>query len=274
MSENKNIVSPASVDTAEIVGQVFEEENRPPEDTAKKDENGSDETSVTEKPSTDVKPEEEAVTATSDEDGQQDKVKFGNREFATEKEALKEAERVIGHNANLANELTKLKSEAEEVKTKLEEAIGINEKWVEWAEDTERGENKEKPGEKVEDIVRRVLAEYDRRNENIVLEKQLKEEVNKIQTLTNFDEVLPMLQDLATKTNPLTGKFFTPFEAYKFACWDKGLDNLLEEKKEKPKPVPSADMAQIATRPSGGKNEPPKKGEEADEVSDILSQYL
>jgi ribosomal protein L12E/L44/L45/RPP1/RPP2 len=83
-----------------------------------------------------------------------------------------------------------------------------------------------------------------------------------------------MLQDLASKTNPLTGKSFTPFEAYKFACWEKGLDNLLVEKQEKPKPVPSADMAKAATRPSGSKNDPPKKEEEADEVSDILSQYL
>jgi hypothetical protein len=278
---NEKAVLDAATQAAEIAEQVFTEDR--PSETGEKLEQAENTQSDAEQAPADPKQTgEEEASATSDvsgettTDGQQKAVKLGNREFATVDEAIKEAERVVGHNANLASEVTTFKTKFQDTQTKLEEALKANQEWAEWAEAQKSGEKTELPNQpKLEDVVRKVLAEREAHDHIKTLEVKLKSEVDQLQTLSNFNQALPILQKLADQVNPSTGSKFTPFEAYKYACWELGLKNELVKSDTKPVSPASSEAAKSAVRPTGNgtkaatKTEPPK-----DEVDEILSQYF
>lgn len=282
MSEEHKAPEPAS-QTGDLLGQVLGD--RQPE-ASPVEEKGEGEKSEPEQAPTDDKKEGDDGTATPEgeapkedkpDDGQQKTVKLGNREFQSAEEALKEANRVVGHNANLASEVSTYKTKVSELEAKVQEALEANAKWAEWAEANAKGEETEKPNTpKLEEVVRKVLEERDNRDQMKTVEQQMKTEVEKLQTFGNFDEALPMLKDLADKTNPQTGKNFTPYEAYEYTCWKLGLENELT-KKEPTKPVSPAEGAmKAASRPAGTPKSPAPKQEEQkrDDVDEMISRYF
>lgn len=189
-------------------------------------------------------------------------VKIGEREFATTEDALKEAARIMGHNGNLAGKLTSLEADytnlhntASALKTALEQAAEHNRQWQEWYQATQEGKDVAAPVKEqdVEAIVRKVDAERREAAETARILDELKKGVEEIEAAPNYLQVHPIIDRIADKINPLTGKPFTPREAYAFACREAGIPNLLDKKPEPPKPVANPAARKAAARPASNK---------------------
>lgn len=187
------------------------------------------------------------------EDDPQDKtIKIGNREFATPEDAIGEAKRVIGHNANLAGDLKVATERTEDLQKQLNDAMEANKEWAEYAESLKKGDV---DPDKIAQRAVRTMREEEVRAQKI---ESMKTELSEIEKLDNYNDVYSILTKIADKSDPLTGVPFTPKSAYAFAVKQLGLPNLLEKSTdapptEKPKeaPKPPPDMGQHAQRPTG-----------------------
>jgi len=202
-------------------------------------------------------------------------VKIGNREFASVDDAIKEANRVIGHNANLAGQVTTLQGENETLRTGLKELREANQEWAAWAASIKAGKDIDPKM-----LIKATLDEYKNSQSQAEGEKQMHAELNELKQLSNFTELVPHMYKIADRVNPLTGEFFTPREAYRFVCQYFGLENQLDKKPASPqvpkKPAPKAPVAPpVPARPTGANQTktPPKKN--APDDADIeLGRYL
>jgi hypothetical protein len=190
-------------------------------------------------------PTEETTTEeATEEDVEQPKpLKIGEREFATTEDALKEATRIIGRNAQLAGDTKRFKSEAQEFKAKYEEALRVNSEWAnlfekskkrQGQEDTEDFEETPKakfdPEEVATKAARAAAAEIRAEQAREIQTQKMMQELNEVVALPNYDEVSETIELLSDKINPLSGKYYTPKEAYEFACKYNDVDNLLNPK--------------------------------------------
>lgn len=213
-------------------------------------------------------------------------LKLGNREFATPEDALAEAERLIGHNANLAGQVKEaatriVRYEKEiipDLQSKLKEAYAANQQWQEWYEAQQSGEAGEAPtavpAEAVEGIVERKLAEERTKQETEQMLSAWEQDVKAIEKLPNYAQAYDLMFQIADKTNPLTGKNFTPKEAYVFACKQLGIENQLEKKPAPPKPSVNPAVKNAASRPTSnaGANKVKTQQVELDEADEELAK--
>lgn len=211
-------------------------------------------------------PADEADPEDPKDEEPQTGIVIGNQTFATPEDAIKEAQRVIGHNANLAGDLARLESVVKTTQEQLDEALEANKEWEEWAAKAAEG----KVDPKV--IARQAIEEYENGKQESTRVQTIAQQVDTIRALPNFAQVQDVIVEIADQLNPLTKKNFTPIEAYEFACKHKGVDNLLTPKKPAPKaPEPPP---RTAARPTGqGKGAAPTpKADEPDEADIALRQ--
>jgi hypothetical protein len=201
-------------------------------------------------------------------------VKIGEREFATADDALKEAARIMGHNGNLAGQLTQaqeaytnLHATASTLKSALDEAVAHNQQWQEWYQGTQEGKKMPAPikEQDIESLVEKIEAKRRGRQEESDMLAELKKGVEEIEATANYHQVHPIVDRIADKINPLTGKPYTPREAYAFACREVGVQNLLEKKAAPPKSVVNPAARNAAARPApkkatGAGGKPQEKG--------------
>jgi hypothetical protein len=212
--------------------------------------------------------------------------KIGNVEYATADDALKEATRIIGRNANLAGDIRNAHGELESAKAtiaereaKLQEAIAANKEWQKWAEANAAGENKPMPNIPDADaIAEKVLQKQQEASRQESTKAALTAEFNEVTALPNWDDVEPTIRQIADKLNPLTGKHFTPKEAYRYACHETGAENLLIKKPEaKPAPVPvkpkTNPIASAAARPTASRGNPSGTAKpQRDDIDDFINE--
>lgn len=212
-----------------------------------------------------VKPLDDQKKEPEDSKPDDGTVKVGNRIFASVQDAAKEADRIIGRNAILAGDIAQLNekvsstaSALKEKEAQLQEALRINAEWVAWQKNTEEGKAAAVPGTDPDAIAERVAAKLHQREASKSQNEIIQREVDEIAKAPNYSDVYSVIANLADKTNPFTGKPFSPREAYAFACQHKGLQNLLDTPPsvvEAPKPVEKKTNTQsiknAAARPSG-----------------------
>lgn len=230
----------------------------------------------------DQKPEEGQE---DDKDKKSEEYKLGNRVFGTVEDALAEANRVVGHNANLAGKLT-------EAESQLAEALRVNQEWVEWHkslnETDEEGEQSPAKRSPVDidpdDLAKKAADEAVKRIQHDTrvaqLREQFSQELQTIKATNHYFQIQDIIEQLADKVNPLTGNYFTPLEAYKFACTERGVTPELGsngkpvEDKKAPRKIANPDAARSATRPSGGAPGASKEAPERSYVDDELSTHF
>jgi hypothetical protein len=243
-----------TLDTNDLAQQIFAD------DTA-----GAGEQSKVEVPETEDKPqaeeekpaideakaeesEEEAPEAPEDEEAAKPEdekkakgIRIGNQTFASEADAIVEAKRVIGHNANLAGEVRSISRERDELKEKLEEALTANEEWEKFTAQMEKGN--------VDPVLiaQKAIEAYERNKNKENLTNTLAEQVAEIQKLPKYADVEDVIYQISDKINPLTGKYFTPRESYDFALKWKGISETPEQSKPKVATVPK----NLAARATG-----------------------
>lgn len=166
-------------------------------------------------------------------------VKIGNREFASKEDAFKEAERIIGRNAQLAGKVSEKDRTIAEISAKLQEALEANQQFAKAFKKKAGGEfedevEEETPRLDPKEFARQAAAEMLQQTQQQAAQERMRLEVQEIVQLPNYDEVSDIFSQLSNQINPLTQRFFTPREAYKYACRELEIDNLLE-KKQAPK---------------------------------------
>lgn len=240
----------------------------------------------TEETKTDATPTEEKSDETKEE-APKAQYKIGNVEYATAEDALKEATRIIGRNANLAGDLNRVGKTVDEYKTQLaerdrtiQEALKANKEWEEWAKANANGEERAMPNLPTpDDIAEKV---YQKTREYSEKEKQtqaITQEFNDVTALSNWNDVEATIRAIADKVNPLTGKSFSPKEAYRFACNELGLENLLIKKPDtkiaapatSPKPKDNT-VASAAARPTASRGTASAPAQKRDDIDDELME--
>jgi len=211
-------------------------------------------------------------------------VKIGKQEFASVEDAVREATRIMGRNAELSGQLKQANARAEEatqalesVKAQLDEALKVNQQWAEWYEKATAGETAEPPHAKqpsIDEVVRKVLAEQEAARAEAERMKAIEAEFEKVQNAPNYPQVAETIYKIADQINPLTGKYFTPKEAYEFACRMAGIVPELET--TAPPPVPpkspvNSAVKSSAARPSGSGRLAPQQ---ETRVTTIEDEYL
>lgn len=206
-------------------------------------------------------------------------VKIGDREFASAEDALKEAARIMGHNGNLAGQLTNLTEHynslhatATSLKSALDQALQHNREWQEWFEQNNAGGDAPAPirGQNMEEVVKKVMLEQRREEETGRVVAELKKEVEFIESLPNYHQVHGIIDRIADQRNPLTGRNFTPREAYAFACRELGIQNLIEKKPVSPKPLAHPAAKNAAARPSAKKPSAPAPARKEKDFADRM----
>ena len=261
--------------------KVVEEEQKPeskPKEDAPADPSGESD----EKP--EVAPLEEDETPEEKKDESEVAYKIGSKQFGDVKDVVREANRLMGHNSNLVGQINTIKSQAEEAQTQLAEAIKVNQQWVDWYNKSQNGEDdkEESPAPaKKEAII-----------DPVAIAKQIKEELNNdkkrdeliemyktqhasVEATSNYYDIVETYNALSDKINPLTSNYFTPTEAYEFACKHHGLDSELtsDSKKEKAplKTVANPEAIKKAARPRTDSSLTPAPKNEKDWVDDVLT---
>lgn len=228
--------------------------------------------------------EEEAEESSEDESSEESTeakkpkgYRVGNQVFATADDAVAEATRIIGRNAQLAGDLSKRENAISDLQTQLQEAMQANQEWAEWAQAQQNGEDRPLPNAPSFDpdkIADSVAARIEARNAQRASRDELAKQVEGIIALPNFRQVANLVESIADKPNPLTGQIFTPNEAYDFAVANLGLPNLRKNPAAtKPAPVKKLDRSAVkgaAARPGSQRmgTTPPAKVERsfADEM--------
>lgn len=174
-------------------------------------------------------------------------IKIGDREFATPEDAIAEAGRVIGRNANIAGELETMKAERDE-------AVKANLAWQEWKKRQDAGEAPE-PGAPAEPkpidedaLADKVAAKVEERESKKAFVNRINAEIEEISKLPHYAAVYETIKTISDKADPLTGLPFTPKTAYAYALKHHGLS---AEAKPAPKPASSAAARAAAARPTG-----------------------
>lgn len=209
--------------------------------------------------------EDDPAEDDKDKEPQDGQIKIGNSVFASKDEAIKEAQRVIGHNANLAGDVARLETVVKSTQEQLDEALEANKEWQEWAAKAAEGKIDPKA------IAKQAIEEYENGKQESTRVQTIAQQVDTIKALPNFAQVQDVIIEIADQVNPITKKNFTPLEAYEFACKHKNVENLLSEKKPAPKtseapPAPP----RTAARPTGqGKGAAPTPKEEGPDAADI-----
>lgn len=208
-------------------------------------------------------------------------VRIGEREFATTDDALKEAARIMGHNGNLAGQLRDLgehyqtlHSTATSLKTQLDEAVRYNQEWQEWYNNTREGKETAAPvkQQNLEEVVEKVMSKQKQEESERRELEDLRKEVELIESQSNYPQVYAIVDRIADKLNPLTGKPFTPREAYAYACREVGVPNLLDKKPAAPKPLATPAARNAAARPSTKKGPAPAPAKEKDFADRMLDE--
>ncbi len=182
----------------------------------------------------DVDSDEEESEPESEDEGEEDESKtaktyrLGNQEFATAEDAIREATRIIGRNAQLAGDLHAKETETSRLQTALQEALQANQEWQEYYASLEAGNPGVKPTEKPldpDEFAARVEERVTQREQARAAKAQNETEINVLFALPSFREVVNDVRNLADKINPFTNKLFTPFEAYDLAVARHGIAN-------------------------------------------------
>lgn len=253
------------------------------EDTGKVDDSSDD------KPSDESTPPEGEAKETKPKSDEQDApLKIGDRVFATPADALKEATRIMGRNAQLAGELDTtreraetLSSEVSNYKTQLAKALETNQQWAAWYQKEKAGEAATPPdtSQNIEEVVSKVIQAQKAREQEEATLAQMKDEFSKVEAAPNYaGDVQRLVYQLSDKVNPITARYFTPLEAYDFACKHLGVENVLNKPEVvAPKPVPKSPVnstiakaaARSVTPPSGrGASKPTVKHDDEDDYID------
>jgi hypothetical protein len=185
--------------------------------------------------------------------------KIGNREFSSVDDAMAEANRIVGRNAKLSGDLKKFQSE-------IKKLTEINEQWSGWAAKRTKGDPQESPEPEAIDpemIAEKVIQKMETKKIDTESEKAMAKEVEELEALDNWDDVQEVVEKLSDKENPLTGKPFTPKEAYRMAVHELDLEDLTKKAKPAKDDPPKADKTKAgddsakkvrsaAARPNGG----------------------
>jgi hypothetical protein len=213
---------------------------------------------------------------------------IGEREFKSVDALVKEANRINGRNANLAGNLTKAEERAEKSETDLAKVLEMNKRWKEHFDALEKGEEGTKrPDLDPEHIAELTTEKLSKRQTEEAMKSALNEEVEHLESLSNYDEVLETVEACADCINPKTGKLYTLREAYTYACKELELEDEWEKEEtpeETPEPVKPATPApksskavkSAAARPSGsgGGAPAPKKDPNDDWLDTALAEAL
>lgn len=260
------------------VEKVKKPENDSDEPT-ENNESGDTESVASEEEETSEESADESVEESS-EDGTKT-YRVGNQIFATAEDAIAEATRIIGRNAQLAGDLRAKEASLTTLQSQLEEAIQANKQWQEWAAAQENGENIPSPATPTidpakiaDEVTRKIEAREVARRE----QESVRAEVEKIIALPNFRQVSGIVETLADKTNPLTGRIYTPAEAYDFAAMHLGVKNLRTAPAAAPvvtKKIDRTAVKSAAARPGSQRMADAPKEKSAPSFSDeMLSQQL
>lgn len=217
-------------------------------------------------------------------------LKIGKREFASPEEAVKEATRIMGHNAELSGdlrakeaELTNLRATSSQLEAQLAEAVRFNQEWQAWYKSQAENGNVPVPAvreQPIEEVVTKVVAKLRDAERETQMQSAMKAEFDKVQTTTNYPQVAETIYAIADKVNPITGRYFTPIEAYQFACRHLGIADELTATSTEPASKPAAStppapatnpaVKQGAARPSASGRRAPASAR-VDEVDDVLN---
>jgi len=240
------------------------EEDKPAVEEAK-----SEEPQESEEKSEDEPVETEDAPPVDEKKGEKEGgIKIGGRLFKTEAEAIAEAQRIIGRNGNLAGDVTRLTEEKAELQQQLEDALEANQLWAENA----------KEGIVDPDLLaERVIEKYESKKANDQAKLSMKEQVEAMTKLPHYEQVQDVILQIADKKNPLTGKDFSPQEAYDYACLIRGIQKTEAKPKPKPKP-PEPPPSGSTTRITGSRStqttpEPKERTLLDDELSRQFSTY-
>jgi len=197
-------------------------------------------------------------------------LKIGKLEFATTEDALAEATRVIGRNAQLAGDVNSLTESVQSLQTQLQEALQANDEWAKFYDAEAKKANLDPTL-----IAKRAIEEFKRSEQLEKSQETVKQEFDQVLKSPHYATVFPTLSKLAKQTNPLTGSKYTPREAYDYALWVHKITPEAETTDPTPIPPPSKVPAKMVAKPAGanrsggGKETKPK-----DEYDQALDGYF
>jgi hypothetical protein len=217
-------------------------------------------------------------------------LKIGKREFASPEEAVKEATRIMGHNAELSGdlrvkeaEIANLRATSSQLEAQLAEAVRFNQEWQAWHKSQSENGNVPAPTvreQPIEEVVTKVVAKLRDAERETQTQSAMKAEFDKIQTASNYPQVAETVYAIADKVNPITGRYFTPLEAYQFACRHLGIADEIAAQSTAmaqkpaastpPSPATNPAVKQGAARPSASGRRAPAPAR-IDEVDDVLN---
>lgn len=230
-------------------------------------------------------PEEgtEAEEDDSEDSAEQPNVfKIGNKEYSKIEDVIEQANKMNGRNAYLAGQVKHFKSEAQTLSEQLRTAAEYNKQWAQYFDTLkaqgriiDEGTEPEAQPKKDLDVdeltartSRKVVEELEARENEKTLKQQLRQELTEISQLSNFEDVSELIETLSDKINPITGKYFTPKQAYKHACIELGIENELIAKKQQPavqtqppKKVAKQIITSSAARPTATRAPVPAKSD-------------
>ena len=209
--------------------------------------------------------------------------RIGNQSFATPDDMAREAQRVVGRNAQLAGEITKRDTALSDRETQIAELQAQVQEWNEWARANENGEARPMPDLDPDKIADKVAERMEKRSSVAAKKEAIKNEFVQMQSIGNYADVQDVIYDLSNKVNPLTEKHFTPFEAYDYAVAHRGLQNLRKSqskaKVEAPVTPPKIERKTVksaAARPAAGRQGtvPPSQKQDKTFAEEMLDEQF
>ena len=173
-------------------------------------------TTETESPDEDAK---KSSTSEDDKGSEEGKFSFHNKTFDSVDDFIKEANSVLGQNANLAGDLTDAQEQVESLQDQLQQALEANKKWQEYYDSDGKGE---KPlGDK--NAIKEALRELEAEKEQFKRQEEITKEFEKVAQQPDYDIVIPEMKNIAKeKGKDFTNKL-TPTELYNMAKFRLGL---------------------------------------------------
>lgn len=279
--------SPAAVIAPEVDAPGEEKDTSKPQTDGENKDGGAEKADQKPKEGATTKPDEGEEKPT-EEEGKPGTFKVGNREFSKVEDAVAEANRIAGRNAKLSGDLKtateateKAQKEADGLKAQIADLRAANKAWEDWSKD--QGERPAIKETDAGDIADQVIAKLSKRDTEKAEKDAAQKELEAVEAAANYDDVSELVEKLSDKINPLTDKHFTPTEAYRYACRELGLENLVEKKAE---PTPKAEekppetkiakppVKAAAARPTGAAPTAPPKKDARDAVDEMLDEAL
>jgi len=154
----------------------------------------------------------------------------------------------MGRNAQLVGDIDHLNEQVEtlgaeiaEHKDQLQKAFEINQQWADWYQKTQAGEKAAPPdtSKNIEEVVSKVLQTQKAKEREEAQLEVMRTEFAKVEAAPNYQgDVQRIVYQLSDQLNPITKRYFTPLEAYDFACKHLGVENALNAKPTAPVPKP------------------------------------